>query len=75
MNLLSSGAAKLVTALDAGVVVEPHDVAGIQQVLQILYNQWRTDHRPSYVNRRVQQFDRRELTRKLALLFHDLCTV
>ncbi|MFN8455573.1 MAG: glycosyltransferase [Anaerolineae bacterium] len=68
----SSPAASLVTALEAGVVVAPDDVAGIQQALQTFYQQWQAGQLPSRHHPRLSQFERRELTRQLATLFDEL---
>jgi glycosyltransferase involved in cell wall biosynthesis len=67
-----SAAAQIVTQMNAGLVVSPDDAVGIQQALQGFHQQWQAGHLPSQVNPCIHQFDRRELTRKLAALFDEL---
>ncbi len=67
-----SDAAKLVADCGAGLVVEPDNVIGIQRALQTYYEQWKAGLLPTRVHEKVRQFDRRELTKKLAGLFDTL---
>lgn len=67
-----SVAARLVSMLDAGVVVEPDDSAGIQQALQAFYRQWQAGQLRVHHDLQLHQFERRELTRQLANLFDEI---
>jgi glycosyltransferase involved in cell wall biosynthesis len=65
-------AAQLVASLGAGLVVDPHNVTGICHALETFYAQWQAGLLPTRVPQRVRQFERRELTRKLATIFDSL---
>jgi glycosyltransferase involved in cell wall biosynthesis len=67
-----SPAADLIASLGAGLVVAPHDSVGIQRALETLYQQWQAGLLPTRVPPGVRQFERRELTRRLAALFDSL---
>jgi glycosyltransferase involved in cell wall biosynthesis len=69
-----SAAAELITKMQAGQVVSPTDVGGIQQALQTFHRQWQAGQLATQRYPGLSQFDRRELTRKLALLFDELIT-
>ncbi|NJN66965.1 MAG: glycosyltransferase family 4 protein [Chloroflexaceae bacterium] len=68
----TSLAGRLITNLGAGLVVAPDDVVGIQRALQTFHAQWKAGLLPTRVHPAVAQFDRRELTRKLAAVFDRL---
>lgn len=67
-----SSAAAIIRDLDAGVIVAPDDVAGIQAALRELHGRWRNGDLPTYVHPRVAEFSRPVLTEQLARLFNDL---
>lgn len=70
-----SVAAQLIDELEAGLVVAPDDVAGIQHALQTFYQKWQAGALPAQVRPEVARFDRRELTRQLAHIFDALRSV
>jgi glycosyltransferase involved in cell wall biosynthesis len=67
-----SAAAKLISALAAGLVVEPDDPPSIQHALQAFYQQWQAGQLSARNDPRLCQFDRRELTNQLASLFDQI---
>ncbi|OQY43015.1 MAG: hypothetical protein B6242_15540 [Anaerolineaceae bacterium 4572_78] len=69
-----SAASEIVMRLKAGIVVEPNNHVEIEHALQIFYKQWQSDTLIKQINKQVHQFDRRNLTQKLANIFDILIT-
>jgi glycosyltransferase involved in cell wall biosynthesis len=67
-----SSIVRTVSQLGMGFIVDPDDWAGIRRALQTFHAQWKAGLLPTRVHEQVRQFDRRELTRKLAAIFDRL---
>jgi glycosyltransferase involved in cell wall biosynthesis len=67
-----SAAADLLRETEAGIVIDPDDSAAIQATLKHLYERWKNGTLRSEANDLVRQFDRSELTKRLAVLFDTL---
>lgn len=74
LGALPDGDAKdLLQRCGTGFVCDPDDVGGITKILRRLYECWREGRTAAQIDRQfVQQFERRELTRKLACIFNRL---
>lgn len=68
----NSPAAQLVREFDAGIVVEPDDIAGIQATLIHLHARWKANDLPTRHDPRIERFDRRRLTGDLAAILDSL---
>jgi len=67
-------AAELIRELHAGRVVHPKDVQGIRDALLSFYQDWQPGGRLTLTMDRhaIEQFERRNLTRRLAEVFNEL---
>lgn len=67
-----SPATRLISELSAGIVVPPDDPRVIRQAIETLYTRWSIGDIRQAVDERVRQFERRELTKRLATIFDEL---
>jgi glycosyltransferase involved in cell wall biosynthesis len=72
LGALDSVIGRTVAAMGQGLVVAPDDSAGIQRAIRTLHAQWQAGLLPTRRHPATAQFERRELTRKLARLFDGM---
>lgn len=65
--------AQIIRLLDRGVVLENHDIPGIQNAILNFFEQWQQEEMTSYDPLSLHQFDREQLTGRLAEVFSGLC--
>lgn len=71
---VNGAAAKLISETKTGLVSDCEDVQGTAKNFKILYDNWKShidNFNPD--KQKISQYERRELTKKLADIFDDLC--
>ncbi len=64
--------ARIIRSLDRGVIVDNHDIMGIQKAILNYFEQWRHGEMTFNAHLSLPQFDREQLTGRLAEVFSGL---